>query len=90
VKKKLQKRVDSVGCLCYSKDKSFENQYPHISAERPEPPRRRDPEESVLQKPKKKVRKLKNAIFSLAFFGLSGYTSDVNNLLSALRTDILL
>jgi hypothetical protein len=39
---------------------------------------------------RKKVRKLKNAIFSLAFFGMSGYTSDVNNLLSALRTDILL
>ena len=29
VKKKLQKRVDSVGCLWYSKDKSFENQYPY-------------------------------------------------------------
>ena len=39
---------------------------------------------------RKKVGNLKNAIFSLAFFGLSGYTSDVNNLLSALHTDILL
>ena len=30
MKKKLQKKVDSVGWLCYSKGKSFENVYLYL------------------------------------------------------------
>ena len=36
MKKKLQKKVDSVGWLCYSKDKSFENVYLHSVVYTPE------------------------------------------------------
>ena len=43
-----------------------------------------------VQTGEKKRRNLEMAIFSLAFSERKGYTSVVNNLLSALRTDILL